>query len=222
MYIKVTTIMSCILVKLLVIKSNLIYNNSMVKIIRGKYKNLRLQVNYNGDIIIKAPKIISQSRIIEFINSKQNWINKQLKKIEDINNLKAKYNFNKYVYHYGIAEEIKEPKKKFYETTFKKEVVPLVISLSKKYNINIKSINITNTKRVWGSLNLKNEMKLNWKLIILPMDLVEYIIIHELCHTIEFNHSKAFWIQVKNKVGDYRNRKEKLDKYGFLLRENIL
>ena len=65
-------------------------------------------------------------------------------------------------------------------------------------------------------------MKLNWKLIILPMDLVEYIIIHELCHTIEFNHSKAFWIQVKNKVGDYRNRKEKLDKYGFLLRENIL
>ncbi len=194
----------------------------MVKIIKGKYKNINLRVLENGDIIVKAPKNLSNNSIKNFIESKTKWINKQLEKINEIKNLKSHYNFEIYVYLFNQPYKCNETKSLFYKRAFKDKIIPLLEDLSKRYNLFYNTIKITNSKRIWGSLNSNKDMKLNWKISILPKDLVIYIITHELCHIKEFNHSKKFWDLVYKYINDYKIKQNLLKKYGFLLKENIL
>ena len=63
----------------------------MIKVIKGRYKNLSMRVTDNGDLLIKAPRHLSDTKIQEFITSKQSWINKQKQKIETIQNLNSFY-----------------------------------------------------------------------------------------------------------------------------------
>lgn len=194
----------------------------MIKISRGKYKNITLKIDYNGDIIIKASKKVADLYIKNFIESKQKWIQKQLKKIAIINKIKQRYNFRDNVYLFNKEILYLGNKRDFYKNAFTNEIVPLVKELAEQCNLSYSSINLTNSKRIWGSLNNKKEMSLNWKIVILPKTLIEYIIIHELCHSKEFNHSKNFWNLVSSYLKDYKIRKEQLKKYCFLLQENIL
>jgi len=62
----------------------------------------------------------------------------------------------------------------------------------------------------WGSCNTNKDINLNYKLLFLPKELVDYVLIHELCHTIHFNHSQRFWRLVKKHVPDYLNMRDKL------------
>lgn len=70
---------------------------------------------------------------------------------------------------------------------------------------------------MWGSMNNKKEMRLNWKLIILPEKLIEYVIIHELCHIKYLNHSKLFWQEVSKYLPDYKSRRNNLKEYSFIM-----
>ncbi len=62
----------------------------------------------------------------------------------------------------------------------------------------------------WGSCSTKRNLNFNYKLVFLPDALVDYVIVHELCHLIEFNHSAAFWDHVARALPDYRERKKML------------
>ncbi len=63
----------------------------------------------------------------------------------------------------------------------------------------------------WGSCSTKRNLNFNYKLVFLPDALVDYVIVHELCHLIEFNHSAAFWDHVARALPDYRERKKMLE-----------
>ena len=64
---------------------------------------------------------------------------------------------------------------------------------SRKLNVKVSKIKISNSFSYWGSCNSKNEISINWRLIFCPQFVLNYIIAHELSHLIEFNHSKNFW-----------------------------
>ncbi len=194
----------------------------MVKIVKGKYKNVSLRVDYDYNIIVKAPKRVSDSYIQNFIKSKQNWIDKQIKRLSNINEFKKTYNFKDNVYLFNKEINWTGNKKAFYENAFYSEILPLVKQLAEQCTLSYSKVALTNSKRLWGSLNNKKEMKLNWKIVILPKPLAEYIIIHELCHGKEFNHSKNFWNLVSTYIKDYKSKKKQLDKYSFLLKDSVL
>ena len=70
---------------------------------------------------------------------------------------------------------------------------------------NIKKIRISNSFNYWGSCNTKDSISIDWRLIFAPKFVLEYIIVHELCHLTVFNHSSKFWKLVDSKVS---NRKK--------------
>ena len=69
---------------------------------------------------------------------------------------------------------------------------------------------ITSALRRWGSCNAKNHICINWRLIFAPLDLVDYVIVHELCHIVHKNHSSAFWARVGRILPDYKRRRAEL------------
>lgn len=198
----------------------------MITIKKGNYKNLSITINHEGQIIIKSPKYLKDKEIEKFYLSKKGWIDKHTRYLETQNKIKSNYDFNHFVYLYtnkfkGIKS--KEESHIIYKEIFNKGIIPLVVKLANYYGFK-KPINIKpmKSKRIWGSLSNKNEMKLNILISILPKILTEYIIIHELCHSKEFNHSPQFWNLVQSIMPNYKIIKKKLGDYSFILRSNIL
>ena len=81
------------------------------------------------------------------------------------------------------------------------------------YNYPIGRISIRDQKSRWGSCSSKGNLNFNYKIFFLPIELVDYIVVHEICHLGEFNHSKRFWALVEKQCPDYKKRVEELSKF---------
>jgi len=89
-------------------------------------------------------------------------------------------------------------------------VTARVEALCAEYGFQYGRIAIRNTKRSWGSCSELGNLNFNYKIVFLPNALAEYIIVHELCHLLEFNHSKRFWAHVESIIPDWRERRATL------------
>ena len=96
----------------------------------------------------------------------------------------------------------------------KKYLVNRVQFVSSKIRINFKSLNLKGYRTMWGCCNSRSEICLNWKLVMLPKKVIDYVIVHELCHIVEPNHSKSFWSLVKQHDSEYIENKNWLKKNG--------
>ncbi len=101
-------------------------------------------------------------------------------------------------------EKIIESLYKWYRERAKKIIEERVIFFGKKYNFNYGEIKIKKVKRYWGSCSAKGELNFNLKLIMAPIEIIDYVILHELCHTIHHNHRKEYWNLVEKYVVDYK------------------
>ena len=79
--------------------------------------------------------------------------------------------------------------------------------LLKKINLNYNGFSVRSFKRRLGSCDNKKHISFNWKIILMPKQIIDYVVIHELCHIIHFNHSKLFWEEVSNFCPEYKSHK---------------
>lgn len=84
---------------------------------------------------------------------------------------------------------------------------------SKKVN----RITIKDQKSRWGSCSSKNNLNFNWRLSMAPKEVVEYVVVHEMCHLVHMNHSKAFWELVEKFIPNYKDMRKWLKDYGHLM-----
>jgi len=197
------------------------------KIIRSHRKSIALMIEHNGDFIVRAPLRVDEASIFNFINKKSEWIIK--KRIEQLQNQPKTINLNtedtisilgkEYLIKVcktkrtKVAENIiylpiSNPKEKL--ISYLKKLAKTVISknikdICNKYNFTYTSISINSAKTRWGSCSGSNKLHFTYKLILCPIEVLEYIIIHELCHTKVKNHSQKFWHLVESYCPDYRN-----------------
>ena len=82
--------------------------------------------------------------------------------------------------------------------------------LNQYYCFDYKRVSIRNQRTRWGSCSKRGNLNFNYRIASLPVHLADYIIVHELCHLKEFNHSQAFWNLVARAIADYRDRRREL------------
>ena len=213
------------------------------RIIRSKRKTLSLTINENAELVIRAPLRLSIKKIQDFINEKESWINRKQAIIQ--NQIKdVTSNQNKLLYlgslfpininqsatkdlmftgEEFIANSI-EPNplslsiKKWYKKKFREIAIPRVTYFAEQHNLMVNQIRIKNQKTMWGSCSSKNNINLNYLLLMAPMKVIDYVIIHELVHTIHSNHSLDFWSSVESIMPDYKEHKLWLKTNGYKLR----
>lgn len=97
---------------------------------------------------------------------------------------------------------------------------PLVSRLAKSMGKEIASVNritIRNQKTRWGSCSSKGNLNFNWRLVMAPAEILDYVVVHELCHLLYLNHSRQFWQAVGGILPDYQKRRNWLKANGTLL-----
>lgn len=172
-----------------------------MKIIRTKRKTLALEISSNASLIIRAPQLMPLFLIKKFIKEKQSWIAKKQRLIKD-RNKKAQ----------NIAPS-KISKEKALDKITKR--VEHYSSLSGfKYN----QIKITSAQKRWGSCSANNNLNFPKKLALAPDKVIDYVVVHELCHIKEKNHSQKFWNEVSKLMPEYKKYRKWLKDHGYLLK----
>lgn len=160
-------------------------------------KKMRLAIYCDGSFVVTAPEGLDFSRIEDFIFEKAEWVLKKLRI--------TKKNGCSLVFARFGKREYKKLKEKAYRLAENK-----VCEFNKIYGFKYNGISIRNQKSRWGSCSRKGNLSYNYKITLMPEDLADYIIVHELCHLKEFNHSKNFWNLVAMAIPDYRERRRKV------------
>ncbi|MFC1865943.1 M48 family metallopeptidase [Chloroflexota bacterium] len=167
-----------------------------------KAKRINITVKPFQGVRVAVPHNSSLKKAEEFVCSKKAWINKHLEKIRQYEN---KYNVNG-----NKAGNIDKEKAR---TILVKRLYYLAAKNGFSYN----RVFIRNQKTRWGSCSSKNNISLNMKLVILPEELIDYVILHELVHTKKKNHSKDFWTEMDKLVEHSKEMRSRLRQYGMEL-----
>lgn len=207
-----------------------------IEVFRERRRTISLKILNSENAVLKAPKRLGEKEINKFLESKKAWIDKSVKRLKETEMFESQFDLKNFVYLGGKRicekkdvivgfEKLDERKRlkettKFYRSFFPK-LESFATKISEKTRIPFKKIKMTSSIRVWGSFNSNSEMKLNFKLVILPEELVQYVIVHELCHFIQMNHSAKFWREVEKFCPDYKQKRKSLNQYGFLLKTKL-
>ena len=216
------------------------------KVIRSKRKTISLQVSDNATLIVRAPFKVSDEIINRVILKHSNWIEKKKKEIQarDLKFAKKEFVNGEGILYLGDYYRLRLVEKQeipldfengfylskdylvgakgifidWYKERAYEKISERVRWYAQKRGFKYNRINITNAPKRWGSCSCRNNLNFSWRLIMAPLTVVDYVIVHELVHLDEKNHSTAFWNKVKMLMTDYKKHQEWLKKNGHLLR----
>jgi predicted metal-dependent hydrolase len=162
----------------------------------GRARCLRITVHPDGELAATLPAGMAVERLENFIRQKAGWI---LRKIDFVKKRKPAI-----VLPRSSRREYLRLKERARSLAKRKTE-----ELNKAYNFSYGRISIRNQKTVWGSCSRKGNLNFSYRIVHLPEIYLDYIIVHELCHLKEFNHSKDFWKLVSAAVPNFKQlRKE--------------
>lgn len=167
-------------------------------VIKSKRKTLGLQVKENGQIVVRAPQRISKKQIDAFVQSHEEWIKRAQMKIAAVQENRVSITEQQRTEGIRKALEI-FPKKTAY--------------FAGRMGVTYGRITIREQKTRWGSCSSKGNLNFNWKLVLVPEELLDYVVVHELAHRMEMNHSPQFWAIVEREMPDYKERRMRLKEY---------
>lgn len=160
------------------------------------FKSVKLAIYQDGHFVITAPKWYPMYVLNKFIEEKSQWIFNQVKDIDfDLLHKKQAAESAEYKKSVKLARSIIHSRLEFFNC---------------HYNFVYNRVAIKNQKTCWGSCSQKANLNFNYKIINLPEEMRDYVIVHELCHLQELNHSKRFWNLVSEVVPNYRTLRRKL------------
>ena len=160
-----------------------------------KANRLRLTISLKEGLIATKPERMSQNIVEGFILKKANWV---IRKLDQLNGDKIKTNFFQ-----GASKSYKVNKQ-----MAEKFIQERVLALNKNYGFTFQRVCVKNQKTRWGSCSKKDNLNFNYKILFLPQELSDYIVVHELCHLKELNHSKKFWKLVAQSTPDHLKRRK--------------
>jgi len=150
----------------------------------------------DGEVEVRAPHRVPMCWIDNFVLSKNNWIQKTLSKQQAIVERKITL----------TSDEIKH-----YKTLAKAHIPKRVALFAAQMGVAPTAVKITSAMKRWGSCSSRGSINFSWRLILADDAVIDYVVVHELAHLTEMNHSERFWAIVEAVLPDYRERKRKLN-----------
>jgi predicted metal-dependent hydrolase len=214
------------------------------KIIRSKRKTIALVVQPDGELLVRAPQRATRAQIDAMLNKHADWIVKKQAEVCARPVPKMAHKFVSGERFFFLGEEypldvvdVQRPKlslqakfqlarvaqdeaKSLFEIWYKKEARKLfnerITYFSQKHGFDVKQVKLSSARTRWGSCSSKGYINLTWRLVMAPLPIIDYVVVHELCHLREANHSSAFWVQVAAIMPDYKKRRKWLKENGHL------
>ena len=171
-------------------------------LLRSKRKTIAIYIDEDAAIEVRAPLKMATAEIDKFVYSKQAWIEKTARKAIARRENALILSKNQELELKAKAEEIIPTRVAFYANVM--DVKP-------------NSVKIGGAKKRWGSCNNKNDLIFSRRLMLADISAVDYVIVHELAHIREYNHSKKFWLVVERVLPDYKDRQKKLKEMPMIL-----
>ena len=154
------------------------------RVIRSGRRTISVQITLSGEVLVRCPKRMSNGDIRRFVESKSGWIEKHLEK-QTAAQLPA-----------FTAEQI--------QTRQARQTVPeRVAYFAPLVGVTYGRITIRSQHTLWGSCSSKGNLNFNCLLMLTPPEVLDYVVVHELCHRKEMNHSARFWTEVEHVLPDY-------------------
>ncbi|WP_127531368.1 M48 family metallopeptidase [Paenibacillus kobensis] len=202
-----------------------------VHVAYGRGSKLSLQVDPTGFVTVKAPNGTSDEMIRQAVRQHGEQITARLDAIEKSREvLQAReYNEDNKFLHLGRYyflnelidtsassddEVLRQRLKKFYFASCKKIVLERMPYYQKQLKVTPKSVEIVESSTKWGSCSSNKQLTFNYRLAMAPVEVIDYVIVHELCHLTHMNHDRSFWRRVGSIMPDYKDKEAFLAKYG--------
>lgn len=166
------------------------------ELIRSKRKTLAIQVMPGGNLRVRAPEHMPKTEIECFLSNKKDWIFQKQKEQKE-----------------RILPVYSKEQKKDMCIEAENKIKPRVDFYAAKMGVTPKSISVTEAQKQWGSCSSDGRLHFSFRLAQSSLEQIDYVVVHELAHIIEFNHSKAFWQKVKEILPDYEERRKSLRSY---------
>lgn len=209
------------------------------ELIRSKRKTLAIHITDGGGVLVKAPLRCPQALVEDFIYSRRKWISERVASRKLRAEQKRAFSVREgdflrflgreYPVEQGEAVSFDgnvftvpkwETESEF--SAVRERIISLYRQLAErifperakyyaeKIGVTPSSVKLSNAKTLWGSCSGKNSVHLTWRLIMGSMTAVDYVVVHELCHIKQHNHSPRFWAEVEKAFPDYRNAEREL------------
>lgn len=166
------------------------------RVIRSNRKTMQLSIDPFGQLTVRCPRTTTDTAIAQFVSNHADWIAKHMpppdRRIVPLTQEEV----------YALADRAVA------------EIPPRVRHFATIIGVDYGTITIRNQRSRWGSCSGLSNLNFNCLLLLTPPEVMDYVIVHELCHLIHLDHSPAFWAEVEKYMPDYKHRKAWLTKNG--------
>lgn len=211
---------------------------NQVTIIRSNRRTVSLQIMPDLRILIKAPLNFPDKKLAKLLSDHQDWIEQKKQSLKTRTGIKNQHEYfylgKKYSLEVRQQKNIVEIEDKIYlglktnnhktylTNWYKQQASKIIGERVRHYanfsGLNYKSIAITSAETRWGSCSSQKTLNFNWRLVMAPLEVIDYVVTHELAHLTEMNHSINFWERVRKMYPLYRQHRTWLKRHGELLR----
>jgi len=214
------------------------------QIVRSKRKTLALVVKPDGNVLVRAPLRASKAAIEEFVEKNRGWIQKhRAKALAYLRPAPRQYVRGETFQYLGttypleIRERQTEPLRldgsfqlavsqqsdaasvfeRWYRGQARQILTARVELFARQHDFHYKGIRITSARTRWGSCSATGSLSFTWRLVQAPLAVVDYVVVHELVHTVFHDHSKQFWHRVGTVMPEYKEHRRWLREHGWYL-----
>ncbi len=170
-----------------------------IRIVRSRRRSITLSVNKDLTVTVKAPHLTSKAVITSFVERNEAWISRRLELQRSINGIKETYSSS-------TPEGRKARKEALAYLSQRAEYWAELMGVKPS------KIRLSSAEKRYGSCNTRGEISYSVILMIYPQEYIDGVIVHELAHLKQMNHSKAFYKEIEKVMPDYRERMKKMKK----------
>ena len=177
-----------------------------VEVVYSKRRTIGLEIKADGHVYARAPRQLTNGELVDFIRERQDWIVQKWFYITE-----------------RRRQEEARPKRDYeenpeLESIYRKKARQRLEDRCAYYagrmGVSYNRIAIRAAKTRWGSCSAQGNLNFHWKLVLMPPEVLDYVVVHELAHRKEMNHSQRFWEEVEKILPDYRRRRKWLKEFG--------